>query len=309
MKYDIQCPTNLLMSLLIDEPTRITMSTSSLIDHIVSNTPEKISDSGVIHTGISDHSLVFAIRKISVIKKQEHTVEIRNMKNFNEEKFIAELSKQEWEYVYFFADDPNAMWEIWKRIFLEVLDKHAPLQHKKLRSKKVPWITNNIKKLIIQRDKLKRKAILTNLENDWSNYKTSRNEVNIKLRNAKSNYYSTKIAGQKFDPKRAWKSINNLLGKQSKPTLVNELNLNENHLTSSKGIAEGFNNYFSNIDPDLATKIDSSNFNFESYVKNTKSEFAAFKPVVVSHVHRLLLGLSSNNELLALTRFLPKLLK
>ena len=109
------------------------------------------------------------------------------MKNFNEEKFIAELSEQEWEYVYFFADDPNAMWEIWKRIFLEVLDKHAPLQHKKLHSKKVPWITNNIKKLIIQRDKLKRKAISTNLENDWSNYKTSRNEVNIKLRNAKRN--------------------------------------------------------------------------------------------------------------------------
>ena len=126
------------------------MSTSSLINHIVTNTPEKISDSGVILTGISDHSLVFAIRKISVIKKQEHTVQIRNMKNFNEEKFIAELSKQEWEYVYFFADDPNALWEIWKRIFSEVLDKHAPLQHKKLHSKKVPWITNNIKKLIIQ---------------------------------------------------------------------------------------------------------------------------------------------------------------
>ena len=139
---------------------------------------------------------------------------------------------------------------------------------------------------------------MTNLENDWSNYKTSRNEVNIKLRNAKRNYYSTKIefltSCQKFDPKRAWKSINNLLGKHSKATLVNELNLNENHLTSSKGIAEGFNNYFLNIGPDLATKIDSSNFNFESYVKNTKSEFAAFKAVVVSHVHRLLLALSSN---------------
>ena len=63
--------------------------------------------------------------------------------------------------------------EMWKRMFLEVLDKHAPLQHEKLRSKKVPWITKNIKKLIIQTDKLKRKAILTNLENDWSNYKTS----------------------------------------------------------------------------------------------------------------------------------------
>ena len=54
------------LSQLMDEPTRITMTTSSLIDHIVTNTPEDISDSGVIHTGISDHSLIFAIRKISI---------------------------------------------------------------------------------------------------------------------------------------------------------------------------------------------------------------------------------------------------
>ena len=59
---------------------------------------------------------------------------------------------------YFFADDPNTMWEMWKRMFLEVLDKHAPLQQKKIKSKKVPWITSNIKKLIIQRDKLKKKS-------------------------------------------------------------------------------------------------------------------------------------------------------
>jgi hypothetical protein len=44
--------------------------------------PEKISDSGVIHEGISDHSLVFAIRKISIVTKQENTLEIRNHERF-----------------------------------------------------------------------------------------------------------------------------------------------------------------------------------------------------------------------------------
>jgi hypothetical protein len=123
------------LSQLIDEATRITMTTSSLIDHITTNTPEKISHSGVIHTGISDHSLVFAIRKIRVMQRNEkNCVEIRNMKNFNEKKFIDELLNQHWDYVYFFGDDPNAMWEIWKELFLEVLDKHAPLQQKKVRS-------------------------------------------------------------------------------------------------------------------------------------------------------------------------------
>ena len=74
------------------------------------------------------------------------------------------------------------MWEIWKTLFLEVLDNHAPLQHKKIRTKKVPWITSAIKQLIITRDRLKRKAIITNLEIDWLNYKTTRNKVNIQLR-------------------------------------------------------------------------------------------------------------------------------
>ena len=46
------------------------------------------------------------------------------------------------------------------------LNKHAPIQHKKTKSRKVPWITNKIKGLISTRDKLKRKAIITKLETD-----------------------------------------------------------------------------------------------------------------------------------------------
>ena len=65
---------------LIQEATRVTTTTSTLIDHIIINAPETVCDFGVIHTGISDHSLVF--RKISVAKKVENTVEIRNMKKF-----------------------------------------------------------------------------------------------------------------------------------------------------------------------------------------------------------------------------------
>ena len=141
--------------------------------------------SGVIHTGINDHSLIFKIRKVSVIDKQENILEIRNIKNFKEEKFTEELLKQPWKHVHFCAEDPSAMWEIWKKLFLDVLDKHAPFQHKKIRSIKASSIKNDVKTLIITRDGLKRKAILTNHENDWLNFKTTKSEANINLRNAK----------------------------------------------------------------------------------------------------------------------------
>ena len=92
-------PTNKLNSLyelyqltqLITEPTRITMTTSSLIDHVVTNTLKKILHFGVVPSGISDDILVYAIRKIRVFQKPEDPVEIRIMKIFNKNKFVNEL--------------------------------------------------------------------------------------------------------------------------------------------------------------------------------------------------------------------------
>ena len=46
------------------------------------------------------------------------------------------MMQQTRENAYFFAETPNAKWEIWKMLFLEVLNKHAPLQHKRLEQKK-----------------------------------------------------------------------------------------------------------------------------------------------------------------------------
>ena len=71
--------------------------------------PDKTSDSGVVHTGISDHRLIYAIRKISVSKKHENVIEVRNMRHFDEQKFIRELQNQHWEYVYFLPINPNSI--------------------------------------------------------------------------------------------------------------------------------------------------------------------------------------------------------
>ena len=67
-------------------------TSSALIDYFITNEPEKNSKCGMIHTGISDHSPIYAIRKISINHKdKENIIEIRNMKNFNENKFLHDL--------------------------------------------------------------------------------------------------------------------------------------------------------------------------------------------------------------------------
>ena len=128
---------------------------------------------------------------------------------------------------------------------------------------------------------------------DWDAYKTSRNRVNIALRRGKSEYYRNKTAQENRNPKQAWKTINDLLGRFSSNTTVNELNIDGSNITSTQEMADGFNEYFTNIGPNLASSIDDSNTSFRLFVKPAKSKLDRFKLVLVSRVIKLLNGLSN----------------
>ena len=46
---------------LIETPTRTTSDSKTLIDHVATNRPEWVTESGVIPCGISDHNIVYLI--------------------------------------------------------------------------------------------------------------------------------------------------------------------------------------------------------------------------------------------------------
>ena len=62
-KYKEFCQTFSLTEI-IKEPTRTICSTSTLLDHILTNSSEKVSPKGAIDVGISGHQLICCTRKI-----------------------------------------------------------------------------------------------------------------------------------------------------------------------------------------------------------------------------------------------------
>ena len=128
------------------------MKSSGLIDRVVILIHLKKFHTGVIHNGISDHSLIYAIRKIKVFQKTDDCVEIRNMKNFNESLLKNFLISNFGNPYTSFTRIRTLCGNYGKSFFLEILNKYAPLQHKKINCNKGPWITNKIKELITTRD-------------------------------------------------------------------------------------------------------------------------------------------------------------
>ena len=103
--------------------------------HALTNSPNRVVSSGVLHLSISDHSLIYVIRKIAIPSKTKPTTTtVRQMKHFNAEKFRKDLEMLLSEDTMDF-DDPDDMWSRWKNIFLTVAHKHAPPKESELRTR------------------------------------------------------------------------------------------------------------------------------------------------------------------------------
>ena len=86
-KYKEFCQTFSLTEI-IKEPTRITYSTSTLLDHILTNSSEKVSQKDMIDEAISDHQLIYCTRKIKRIKHNMHNqIQVRSLKKYSAEIF------------------------------------------------------------------------------------------------------------------------------------------------------------------------------------------------------------------------------
>ena len=97
----------------------------------------------------------------------------------------------------------------------------------------------------------------------------------------------------KINPKEAWKTTNDLLGRSANDNIVNELKINDSNITSTEEIANAFNEYFTNIGPNLANSIGDANSSFETFVKSAESKMDRFKLVSMGNVVKLLNRLSN----------------
>jgi hypothetical protein len=167
------------LSQIITQPTRVIQTTASLLDVCITSNSENVVSADVFPLGISDHNLIYVVRRAGP-KAWPHShknIEIRNFKHFNCNSFHDDLYNQPWDHIDQ-ESNTDRKWSLWKSLFLEVFDKHAPLKLKRIRTKhNIPWLNQNTKNLIRERDRLKGIAMITKRETDWNAFSTLRNRA------------------------------------------------------------------------------------------------------------------------------------
>ena len=203
------------LSQLVTEPTRITETTATTIDHVYSSHPENITECFISHFTISDHFPVCFTRKTNfkVIKNDHLTTSYRCFKKFDDILFLNDLQN---DLNSFSANssDVEEDFSTWHRIIMKHLNNHAPIKTKRVKHKRLPeWYTPEITLTQRLRDNSKRRK-------QWSEYKHYRNKTRDLIRSAKRKYFSESIINTK-DSKFIWKHLRSINSPSTNARWVN----------------------------------------------------------------------------------------
>ena len=237
---------------LINEPTRVTSTSSSVIDHVICNPIGRVSKSGVLDIGLSDHQFTFFMRGRLHSPCFEPVVHrFRSMKHYCKELFCIKLREVDWNLVLLETDVEMAL-KNFTETLLGVINKIAPYHEMRVKHDSAPWMCREILVAIRRRDFLFRK--FKKNRNDkalYTAYCTQRNSVQRDIKMAKSEFFKGKVVECGRDSAKLWRRLNSLGHSEPKSKASIVLEQNGQKYFDSFNVGRIFNEYFARIASNL----------------------------------------------------------
>lgn len=245
---------NLGMKQWVDNPTRITKDSQTLIDLVFSNKKVKLQVNE--KPKITDYAWLKVEFNSNIRVNKYKEFRGRNYSKFDADVFYRLMGESiEQGQVL----DVSTRAEKFVNSIINVLDIVAPKKKFKIpemwEGKK--WFSDEIRMAAIRRDKAYNRAVSTGEEQDWVYFKSERNAVVKLIKAKKKEYYENMIDYNKSNPTEMWKTLKELIkGEQgeSGDTVKIDFELLKN---SEKGnIANKFNVYYVKSISNIVNSID-----------------------------------------------------
>ncbi|XP_028405309.1 uncharacterized protein LOC114527813 [Dendronephthya gigantea] len=238
---------------LIKQPSRVTPTTSTLIDVLITSTPSLFNEAGVINIALSDHYPIYGVMQCPVTCANKHRIITTRPWNDNKvNDFIADLKQAPWSLVDSFHDVDD-MCTVWESLIKSLIDLHFPLKRKRMRKKTHPWLDNTVPTLMRTRDQVHKKAKKSGLPQDWSEYRRLRNNVTKMNRKARKSCFRNKLEENRCKPKVFWDILRLVLPSRKSSAEIGRLVVNGKELSDKRDIANSLNEYFTTIASTLLT--------------------------------------------------------
>ena len=297
------------LSSLISITAHPTPTTQKVIDHIFSNIPTSQAITGVLREHLSDHLPLIISDQTTETGKSMPKQPKRNMSKANVKSYLTLLGSID------FVVDPTSAKDSFDSFFClltEAAELAFPLQKLKSKTKlkSSPWISSGLlvsanSKKILFRKKLKHPTPI-----NLKAFSVFNKIFNKCKRAAKRIYYLNCFNSASNNTKDTWSLISEVTGRsKASASLPSSFSIPSPNnappsttLTMSSdphAIANGFNNFFGTIGPELASHINQSKFpsnDYASFLGPSPEETFKLFPVSIIQLLDIVKGLKNKSS-------------
>ena len=275
---------NLKLEQLINQPTRITPNSASLLDLMITNNKNMITQLDVLPGPVADHEAIAVTLNLHKPKRQSVFKTFRCMKNYSQNIFCNLLMNEVNSLNGILnTDDVSNQVCILTDVMTNCIDICSPIVTREILRPPAPWISEDIKASMRERDGLQ-----GNLKDDKynvllrDNYKTHKKKVKTLIDNSRKEFYREEFRRNKHDISASWKITKKMLYVTNNSSL--QMSESKDDMVRK---AETFNEFFADVGKKTYEKtqveLTRNNIIPQNEIKNisNQGELMNFKPTPV----------------------------
>ena len=235
------------LTLHVQSPTRITETSSSILDQIITNFPNHVYDVKVeCPISMCDHSVISAKCNLKTNKGHSFKREVRTYNDESLENFMHNVTSYTWKCVT--MDDSNEACDSFTDEFLNLAKLSIPSKQVTIRVNDKPWFTTTLRQL--KRKCMRKYNLFKKNRNSetWQTYKELQKEYHKNLIKSKTefetNTYRKLIESGAKNSKLWWRLTKNILKADNKSDSIPTLETDEKCIDNDEDKAEAFNEFF-----------------------------------------------------------------
>ena len=246
---------------IVTKPTRVTLNSATLIDHITTNSSSACFDVSIIISQLSDHFPLLCVIGPQKPPSKPKMFSSRDFSVTNIDNFNNSLSSLNWNNVLSSAD-PQTSYTAFSDTFFSLYDTYFPPITKKFNKnfhKIEPWftlglLTSRRKKIALTKEHFLDPSLLS-----LNNLKCYRNLYNKVLRAAKKLFFDFELRSNQSNLKKSWELIRLAMKKKTdKSSSISNILVNNSIVSNPQEIAVLFNEFFTSISTAIVNEINPS---------------------------------------------------
>ena len=231
----------------VTKPTRCTLTSATLIDHVISTPKSSIFETALITNKISDHFPIIHFLDSLKHRPSHKTIVSRDFSAANCQRFKELLHGFSWNSIRECTDAQEAF-SLFNNTFLSLYEANFPIVTSKF-NRNIhsieKWFSKGLLISRANKNKLSKKCFTHPTHENLCNFKLYRNTYNSTVRAAKKLFFENQLKLAQSNLKKTWNILKNVLNqtpKKSKP--LSCLLVDGIECTDPLTMAEALNKFF-----------------------------------------------------------------